>query len=71
MGISKKIYLAEEGKVSVMASDYNRIKNMVFIDAPKEDRLVEGILEGVEDFKSGRTKNFKSKEELLDHLKSL
>jgi|GEM_PF-2917006 hypothetical protein len=71
MGIAKKIYLAKEGKVNVMASDYNRIKNMVFIDAPKEDRLVEGILEGVGDFKSGRTKNFKSKEELLDHLKSL
>ncbi len=36
----------------------------------KED-LVSGILEGVEDYKRGRIKNFKTKEKLLDHLRSL
>lgn len=54
-----------------MASADRRVKNAVFLDAPKEDDLVEGILKGVEDYKAGRVKDFKSKEELLDHLKSL
>ena len=66
-----KIYLANEGKVYAMASADRRIKSVVFLDAPEEDDLVEGILKGVEDYKAGRVKNFKSKEELLHHLKSL
>ena len=66
-----KIYLANERKVYAMASADRRIKSVVFLDAPKEDDLVEGILKGVEDYKAGRVKNFKSKEELLHHLKSL
>ena len=48
-----------------------RVKNVVFLDASKEDDLVEGILKGIENYKVGRVKDFKSKEELLDHLKSL
>ena len=54
-----------------MASADRRVKDAAFLDASKEDDLVEGILEGIEDYKAGRVKNFKSKEELLDHLKSL
>jgi hypothetical protein len=54
-----------------MASANRRAKGAVFLNAPKEDDLVEGILKGVEDYKAGRTKDFKSKEELLGHLKSL
>ena len=54
-----------------MASADQCVKSRVFLDAPKEDDLVEGILKGVEDYKAGRVTDFKSKEELLDHLKSL
>ena len=54
-----------------MASADRRVENVVFLDASKEDELVEGILKGIEDYKAGRVKDFKSKEELLDHLKSL
>jgi hypothetical protein len=54
-----------------MASADPCVKSRVFLDVPKEDDLVEGILKGVEDHKAGRVKEFKSKEELLDHLKSL
>ena len=66
-----KIYLANEGNVYSMASADQCVKSRVFLDAPKEDDLVEGILKGVEDYKAGRVNDFKSKEELLDHLKSL
>ncbi len=54
-----------------MASADRRVKNVVFLEAPKEEDLVEGILAGIEDYKAGRVKDFKSKEELLNHLKSL
>ena len=54
-----------------MASAEPCVKRRFFLDAPKEDDLVEGILKGVEDYKAGRVTDFKSKEELLDHLKSL
>jgi hypothetical protein len=37
----------------------------------EEADLVSGILDGVEDYKKGRVKNFKTKEELLEHLRSL
>jgi hypothetical protein len=67
-----KIYLANEGKIYSIASANRRVKNVVLLDAPqKEDDLVEGILMGIEDYKTGKVKNFKSKEELLDHLKNL
>ena len=66
-----KIYLGNDGKVYAMASADQCVKSRVFLDAPKEDDLVEGILKGVEDYKAGKVTNFKSKEELLDHLKSL
>ena len=54
-----------------MASADRRVKNAVLLDASKEDGMVEGILKGIEDYKAGRVKDFKSKEELMDHLKSL
>ena len=54
-----------------MESADRRVKNVIFLDASKEDDLVEGTLKGIEDCKVGRVKYFKSKEELLDHLKSL
>ena len=54
-----------------MASADRRVKNVVLLEAPKEDDLVEGILTGIEDYKAGRVRDFKSKEELLNHLKSL
>jgi hypothetical protein len=54
-----------------MASADACVKSSIFSDAPKEDDLVEGILKGVEDYKVGRVTDFKSKEELLDHLKNL
>lgn len=54
-----------------MASAYRRVKNVVFLEAPKEEDLVEGTLAGIEDYKASRVKDFKSKEELLNHLKSL
>jgi len=54
-----------------MASVDRRAKGAVFLDANKDDALVEGILKGIEDYKAGRVKDFKSKEELLDHLNNL
>jgi hypothetical protein len=54
-----------------MASANRRAKGAVFLNAPKEDDLVEGILKGVEDYKARRVKDFKSKGELMDHLKNL
>ncbi len=54
-----------------MASADRRVKNVVFLVASKEDDLVDGILKGIEDHKVGQVKDFKSKEELMDHLKSL
>ena len=41
-----------------MASADRRVKNVVFLDASKEDDLVEGILKGVEDYKAGQSKRF-------------
>jgi chromatin segregation and condensation protein Rec8/ScpA/Scc1 (kleisin family) len=66
-----KIYFEKEGKVYAMASADLCVKSRVFLDGPKEDDLVEGILKGVKDYKAGRLKEFKNKEQLLDHLKSL
>ncbi len=40
-------------------------------EAVEKEDLVSGILEGVEDYKKGRVKNFKTKEELLEHLRRL
>jgi hypothetical protein len=57
--------------VYAMASADPCVKSRILLDAPKEDDLVEGILKGVEDYKAGRVTDFKSKEELLDHLKNL
>ena len=54
-----------------MASADQCVRSRVLLDAPKEDDLVEGILKGVEDYKASSVTDFKSKEELLDHLKSL
>lgn len=54
-----------------MATADSCAKSMVFLNALKEDDLVEGILKGVEDYKASRVTDFKSKEKLLYHLKSL
>lgn len=54
-----------------MASADRRVRDVANLDAQKGDDLVEGILTGIEDYRAGRATNFKSKEELLSHLKSL
>ena len=51
-----------------MMSAARRIKNTATMDAHKEDDLVEFIPKGVDNYGSGRAKNFKSKEELRDHF---
>jgi hypothetical protein len=54
-----------------MASADQQVKDVANLNAPKGDDLVEGILMGIEDYKAGRVTDFKSKEELLNHLRSL
>ncbi len=36
-----------------------------------EEGLMGGIIKGIEDYKAGKVKTFKSKDELLDHLRNL
>ena len=55
----------------MMAGSIRLHKGKRISEAVVEDDLVSGILEGVEDYKKGRVKNFKTKEELLDHLRNL
>lgn len=54
-----------------MASSDRQAKDISKLNAPSGDDLVEGILAGVDDYKAGRIKNFKNKEDLLSHLNSL
>jgi len=54
-----------------MASADQRVKDIANLDAPNGDDLVEGILRGIDDYKAGRVTDFKSKEDLLNHLNSL
>jgi len=54
-----------------MASSDRRLKEISDLNLPKGDDLVEGVLTGIEDYKAGRVTNFKSKEELMRHLKNL
>ena len=71
ISISNKIYLAYKYKLELMASSDRRLKEISDLNLPKGDDLVEGVLTGIEDYKAGRVTNFKSKEELIRHLKSL
>lgn len=57
--------------LSMMAGSKRLLKGKRVINVKEKEDLVSGILEGVEDYKKGRVKNFKTKEELLDHLRSL
>lgn len=55
----------------MMAGSKRLLRGKRSFEVIEKDDLVSGILEGVEDYKKGRVKNFKTKEELLDHLRSL
>jgi hypothetical protein len=55
----------------MMAGSKRLLKGKRGFEVAEKEDLVSGILEGVEDYKKGRVKNFKTKEELLDHLRSL
>jgi len=49
-----------------MASADRRVKNVVFLEAPKEDDLVEGILTGIEDYKAGRVSRFQEQRRAVE-----
>lgn len=55
----------------MMAGSKRLLKGKRGFEAVENEDLVSGILEGVADYKKGRVKNFKTKEGLLDHLRSL
>ncbi len=55
----------------MMAGSKRLLKGKRSFKVKENADLVFGILEGVEDYRKGRVKNFKTKEELLDHLRSL
>ncbi len=55
----------------MMARSRSLLKGKGSSEAVEKGDLVSGILEGVEDYKKGHVKNFKTKEELLDHLRRL
>ncbi len=55
----------------MMARSRRHLKGKGGSEAVEKGDLVSGILEGVEDYKKGRVKNFKTKEELIDHFHSL
>jgi hypothetical protein len=71
ISVSNKIYLAYKYTLELMASSDRRLKEISDLNHPNGDDLVEGVLTGIEDYKAGRVTNFKSKEELIRHLKSL